>query len=101
MIDLAVRIKRGARYCIALLVLILISTISPPVQADALEDWQAGYDAEQAGNPDLAIHHYTSAIRSGELNQRSLARVASRSHCYLLPERTRSNSVSKTRAIPG
>jgi tetratricopeptide (TPR) repeat protein len=67
--------KRRARDCFALVVVVLISTSSPPVRADALEDWQAGYDAEQAGNPDLAIHHYTSAIRSGELNQRSLARV--------------------------
>lgn len=59
----------------ALLAVLAISLGGTPVHADALEDWQAGYDAEQAANPDLAIHHYTSAIRSGELNQRSLARV--------------------------
>lgn len=75
MIDLPSRKIRGLRGCFALLAVVAITVGTPPAHAGALEDWQLGYDAEQAGTPDLAIHHYTSAIRSGELNQRSLARV--------------------------
>lgn len=71
---------RGA-LAIAVLVAALIGPVH--VRAQALEDWQAGYDAEQAGNPVVAIEHYTNAIRSGELNQRSLARVfRSRGNAY-------------------
>ena len=65
----------------ALVVLVLAGSLQ--VQAGALEDWQAGYDSEQAGDPGAAIEHYTGAIRSGELNQRSLARVfRSRGNAY-------------------
>ena len=45
------------------------------VLAGAAEDWQTAYDAELAGEWDLAIHHYTRAIRSGELTQTGLARI--------------------------
>lgn len=75
MTDLPCRKKRGIRAVCGLFVLLASTLGAGAALADALQDWQAGYDAEQAGNPDLAIHHYTSAIRSGELNQRSLARV--------------------------
>jgi tetratricopeptide (TPR) repeat protein len=54
----------------------LVAAVAPHCAlADALEDWQAGYEAEVAGAFDVAIHHYTSAIRSGELSQSRLARV--------------------------
>jgi tetratricopeptide (TPR) repeat protein len=43
--------------------------------AGATEDWQTAYDAELAGELDLAIHHYTRAIQSGELTQTGLSRV--------------------------
>ncbi len=49
--------------------------LSAAASAGAMEDWQAAYDAEMAGDLDIAIHHYSRAIRSGELPQRELARV--------------------------
>jgi len=73
MIDLSNRLLRGGGSALAALVVVVIGSFQ--VHADALEDWQAGYDAERAGNPSMAIEQYTNAIRSGELNQRSLARV--------------------------
>jgi len=57
----------------AALVLVFAAALS--AGAGALEDWQAGYDAENAGEFDLAIHHYTRAIQSGDLTQSGLARV--------------------------
>jgi tetratricopeptide (TPR) repeat protein len=49
--------------------------LSATASAGAVEDWQAAYDAEMAGDLDIAIYHYSRAIRSGELPQRELARV--------------------------
>ena len=55
---------------------LLALLVSPAtVYAGAAEDWQTAYDAELAGEWDLAIHNYTRAIRSGELTQTGLARV--------------------------
>ena len=55
---------------------LLALLVSPAtVYAGAAEDWQIAYDAELAGEWDLAIHNYTRAIRSGELTQTGLARV--------------------------
>ncbi len=74
------RVWRAAAAASAFLLAVIASQ---PVHADALRDWQAGYDAEQAGNPVLAIENYSNAIMSGELNQRSLARVfRSRGNAY-------------------
>ena len=38
-------------------------------------DWQAGFEAEGAGDWHGALHHYNRAIQSGELSQKRLARV--------------------------
>ncbi len=83
MTDLSCRLQRCARASSAIAVLVFALFGSFQVHADALEDWQAGYDAEQAGDPAMAVEYYTNAIRSGELNQRSLARVfRSRGNAY-------------------
>ena len=65
------RVATGAR------VLVVAAAAAAPLCAHAggLDDWQAGYDAEMTGEWDLAIHHYSRAIRSGELTQSGLARV--------------------------
>lgn len=56
------------------LIVAVALTISGAAAA-ALDDWQAGFDAEMAGELDVAIHFYSRAIRSGELGQGELARV--------------------------
>ncbi len=56
------------------LILAVVLTVSA-AEAAAVDDWQAGFDAEMSGELDVAIHYYSRAIRSGELGQRELARV--------------------------
>lgn len=83
MFEILKRVRRGVRCRFSAAVFALAIVGSPAAHADALQDWQAGYDAEQAGNPVLAIESYSNAITSGELNQRSLARVfRSRGNAY-------------------
>ena len=58
--------------CPVIKVLVVLALLMPlsagPVRADAFSDFDAGIEARNSGNYDLAIHYFTRTIQSGELS---------------------------------